>query len=100
MSRLLVASIARLCALDERRQRPRFHLYGGFQTAATIAGVKVEAPARTSGYPWEGAIRIEVQIPNGRRHFDLKLRIPGWATGSPASVNGEKDRAEARERLP
>jgi DUF1680 family protein len=83
----LVASIAGY-ALSTSGDGAAFHLYGGFQTTATIAGVKVRL-GETSAYPWEGAIRIEVS-PEQPAAFDLKLRIPGWATGWQAAVNGEK----------
>ncbi|MCH7871779.1 MAG: glycoside hydrolase family 127 protein, partial [Planctomycetes bacterium] len=33
-------------------------------------------------YPWDGAVRINVE-PQHDGEFEIKLRIPGWATGSP-----------------
>ena len=42
----------------------------------------------TSDYPWSGDIRIEVD-PEAPAAFDLKLRVPGWAKGATAAVNGE-----------
>ena len=41
-----------------------------------------------SAYPWSGDIRIEVD-PEPPSAFDLKLRVPGWAKGATAAVNGE-----------
>ena len=82
----LVASIAGY-ALSVGGDGAAFHLYGGFETTATIAGVKV-ALSETSAYPWSGEIRIEVD-PERPAAFDLKLRIPGWAKGARATVNGE-----------
>jgi len=42
----------------------------------------------TSDYPWVGEVRIEID-PETPAAFDLKLRIPGWAKGATAAVNGE-----------
>ena len=42
----------------------------------------------TSTYPWSGAIRVDV-TPEAPMDFALKLRIPGWARGARATVNGE-----------
>jgi DUF1680 family protein len=42
----------------------------------------------TSLYPWSGDIRIEVD-PEAPAAFDLMLRVPGWAKGAKAAVNGE-----------
>jgi DUF1680 family protein len=42
----------------------------------------------TSAYPWSGKIRIEV-APETRATFDLKLRVPEWAKGASATVNGD-----------
>jgi hypothetical protein len=50
--------------------------------------VKV-ALSETSGYPWSGEVRINVD-PEAPATFDLKLRIPGWAKGATAAVNRER----------
>ena len=42
----------------------------------------------TSDYPWSGEVRIDID-PETPAAFDLKLRIPGWAKGATAAVNGE-----------
>ena len=64
-----------------------FHLYGGVEANVDIGGTKV-ALRETSDYPWSGDIRIEVD-PEAPAAFDLKLRVPGWAKGAKATVNGE-----------
>lgn len=38
---------------------------------------------QTTDYPWDGSVRIDL-APDSPREFDLRVRIPGWATGSPA----------------
>ena len=64
------------------------HLYGGIAATVALAGGKV-ALRETSTYPWSGAIRVEVSARSARSNFTLKLRIPGWARGATATVNGE-----------
>ncbi|MET0597934.1 MAG: beta-L-arabinofuranosidase domain-containing protein [Mesorhizobium sp.] len=64
-----------------------FHLYGGIATRARLASGAV-ALRETSTYPWSGSIRIAVD-PEAPADFTVKLRIPGWAKGAEASVNGE-----------
>ncbi len=82
----LVASVAGY-AISRREDGVAFHLYGGFETTATLAGVKV-ALRETSDYPWSGEVRIDID-PEAPATFDLKLRIPGWAKDASAAVNGE-----------
>ena len=74
-----------------------FHLYGGLEANVAIGGTKV-ALRETSDYPWSGDIRIEVD-PEAEAAFDLKLRVPGWAKGAKATVNGEPVPLAVDERL-
>ena len=62
------------------------HLYGGNSATLDMGGRKVRIE-ETSNYPWSGNIRISID-PEGEGVFDLKLRIPGWARGAKASLNG------------
>jgi DUF1680 family protein len=62
------------------------HLYGGAQGILPVAGGQVTI-TETSQYPWDGAIRVEVD-PDGAGAFTLSLRIPGWATGARLAING------------
>jgi DUF1680 family protein len=64
-----------------------FHLYGGVEASVDVGGTTV-AFRETSLYPWSGDIRIEVD-PEAPAAFDLKLRVPGWAKGAKAALNGE-----------
>ena len=82
----LAASIAGY-AISAREDGVAFHLYGGFETTAMLAGVKV-ALSEASAYPWSGEVRIDI-APEAPAAFDLKLRIPGWAKDATAAVNGE-----------
>jgi DUF1680 family protein len=66
-------------------------------------------------YPWDGRVRIEVQVPEATE-FALHLRIPGWVAGQPVPsdlyryesnrqqpytlrINGESLRAAARSEM-
>ncbi len=64
-----------------------FHLYGGISTKVALKSGDVSL-RETSTYPWSGDVRIEVE-PHAPVEFTLKLRIPGWARGAKASVNGK-----------
>lgn len=60
------------------------HLYGGAAATLPVAGGQAVV-TETSNYPWDGAIRVAVQ---SDRAFTLSLRIPAWAQGATAKVNG------------
>ena len=62
------------------------HLYGGASTTLEVSGVPVRL-VETSDYPWSGRIGIEIS-PDKPHEFALQLRIPDWATGAKANVNG------------
>ncbi len=82
----LVASVAGY-ALSKSETGVAFHLYGGFETTAAIGGVRV-ALREKSDYPWAGEVEIAID-PETPLAFDLKLRVPGWAEGATATVNGQ-----------
>jgi len=54
---------------------------------ASRATLKTPAGAvtltQTTDYPWTGDVRIDVTPDKERLSFPLKIRIPGWATGTP-----------------
>ena len=81
----LVASVAGY-AISTGDDGVAFHLYGGFETCARIAGRTVHV-RETSDYPWSGDIRIAVE-PDAPASFGVKLRIPGWTRGAAIAVNG------------
>ena len=62
------------------------HLYGGARTTLDVAGGAVTL-TETSNYPWSGDIAFAVD-PDAKREFTLSLRIPAWAKGATARVNG------------
>ncbi len=52
-----------------------------------ICGGKVVLSQETD-YPWNGAVRITLEN-EGAGEFTLAARIPGWAEGATAKLNGE-----------
>ena len=62
------------------------NLYGGNSAALTMGGRQVRITEQST-YPWSGRIRVTVD-PEGSGAFTLALRVPGWATGATATVNG------------
>lgn len=63
------------------------HMYGGSDASFELAGGEVHL-SETSDYPWSGDISIKVSVKKSQT-FSLRLRIPAWAKGATASVNGE-----------
>lgn len=60
-------------------------LYGSSTLDTTLTdGTKVKLAQQTD-YPWDGKIRITVESAG---EFSLMLRIPSWAKGANAKVNG------------
>ena len=64
------------------------HLYAQSRAEITIAGQLIVLEQKTN-YPWDGKIRISLQLPAGRRvRFNLALRIPGWCRNYGLHLNG------------
>ncbi len=80
------------------------NLFMGNTSELMIGGKKLSL-SQTTGYPWNGDIRLLVN-PHSRQHIALKVRIPGWvrnevvpsdlytfaddqSTGYSVKVNGE-----------
>lgn len=63
------------------------HLYGGAKANLAVAGTDVTLTEQ-SAYPWSGDISIALD-PAESAVFTLALRIPAWAEGAKAAVNGE-----------
>jgi DUF1680 family protein len=62
------------------------HLYGGSSATLDIGGRRVRVQ-ESSNYPWSGAIRVAID-PDSPAEFIVKLRVPGWANGVSARING------------
>lgn len=63
------------------------HLYGGAETRLPVSGGTVGI-REVSNYPWSGDIAITLD-PEGTGDFTLSLRIPAWAEGATARLNGQ-----------
>ncbi|MCC6144366.1 MAG: glycoside hydrolase family 127 protein [Candidatus Hydrogenedentes bacterium] len=57
------------------------NLYAASKAKLEVGGAPMEL-RQTTGYPWDGAIRIEVALDHPEERT-LHLRIPGWAQGKP-----------------
>ena len=65
------------------------HHYGGSTLDANLpGGGHIELTQQTS-YPWDGKVTLTLDRVEGNKPFSIRLRIPGWAEGSIASVNGK-----------
>ena len=64
------------------------HLYGASETALAVGGRALRV-RQEGDYPWSGEIRLTLDLDAPAR-FALKLRIPEWARGWSATVNGER----------
>ncbi|OJY63856.1 glycoside hydrolase family 127 protein [Rhizobium sp. 60-20] len=62
------------------------HLYGESKARVPLAGGVTVQLSQTTRYPWDGAIRFDVN-PDRAAEFALSLRIPEWAEGATLAVN-------------
>ena len=62
------------------------HLYGGASATVSLGGRAVSI-RETSSYPWQGKIALTIE-PLAAEDFVLRLRIPGFAIGAKARING------------
>jgi uncharacterized protein len=62
------------------------HLYMAGQASMTLDGATVGIKQETA-YPWDGNVKMTLTT-GGPATFTLHLRIPAWAAGASATVNG------------
>jgi uncharacterized protein len=72
------------------------HMYCGSTAGVTIGGRPVRITQETN-YPWSGDVKLSIET-GSPAEFELRLRIPGWARGATASVNGKAVAVEAATR--
>ncbi|MBE5870496.1 MAG: hypothetical protein E7294_04460 [Lachnospiraceae bacterium] len=53
------------------------NMYSGSTGHLTVGGEEINIKQETE-YPWNGAVKLTLNIPSGGSDFALKLRIPGW----------------------
>ena len=58
----------------------------GEATAKLADGQEIKL-RQTTRYPWEGNVKLEVEVASPRE-FTLHVRLPGWAEGHSIAVNG------------
>lgn len=64
------------------------HLFVQSRAEFTIAGQPITLAQKTN-YPWDGKIRINLQLPANRKtRFNLALRIPSWCRNPRMRING------------
>jgi DUF1680 family protein len=64
------------------------HHFGGNTLSARMAdGTRLQLAQKTN-YPWGGKIAISLDEVDSAEPFAIRVRIPGWATGATAAVNG------------
>jgi uncharacterized protein len=62
------------------------NLFIASQATSPVGSGRVTLRQLTN-YPWDGAVKIEVQ-PDSAREFTLHVRLPGWASNPSIRVNG------------
>jgi uncharacterized protein len=63
------------------------HLYGANSLTTDLPAGERMTLTQTTDYPWDGRVRLAV-TPVRPATFSVFLRIPAWATGATAVVNG------------
>lgn len=69
------------------------NLYTPSQAKLTVGKNVPLAVRQETAYPNDGTVRLTLE-PAAPETFSLRLRIPAWASGATATVNGEPARAE------
>lgn len=64
------------------------HQFGGNTLNAPMADGKRLQLTQKTDYPWDGKIVISLETIDSADPFAIRVRIPGWATGATATVNG------------
>ena len=65
----------------------QLHQYGAARIAMEFAPGRATAVRIESAYPWEGRVRLTIEAGAGE-HWQLSLRVPGWAGAPTVRVNG------------
>ncbi|MBC8236320.1 glycoside hydrolase family 127 protein, partial [bacterium] len=73
------------------------HLYVRGSGTLQVGGKQVALKQETD-YPWDGTIKISVNVENPTV-FGLNLRIPGWSRNANLTVNGQVVDVEAATHL-
>lgn len=71
------------------------HLYGGIDATLDVDGAKLRLSERSS-YPYDGVIEAVLGLDAPQR-FTLAMRVPDWAKGAAAAINGAAVSASAEK---
>lgn len=71
------------------------HHYGGNVFEGKLMDGNTLKLTQKTNYPWDGNITLELNRVDSIEPFSIRMRIPAWARGAVASVNGK-----AVEKLP
>jgi DUF1680 family protein len=63
------------------------HLYARSTVTATLGDAGEVTVRQRTEYPWDGEVTLEVQ-PQAPCTFSLFVRVPAWAQGATAQING------------
>ncbi|WP_321480020.1 glycoside hydrolase family 127 protein [uncultured Bacteroides sp.] len=66
------------------------NLYGGSELETTLKDGDQVKLSQVSDYPWDGAVKLNIEKASRRHAFSLFLRIPDWCEKASLRVNGEK----------
>ncbi len=71
------------------------HHYAASHLDTDVPGYGRLRLAQKTGYPWDGAIVLEITEAQRRASCDLNIRIPEWAHGATIGINGEQQASPA-----
>ena len=72
------------------------NLYGDSKLNTSINNIGAIELQQATDYPWDGHITITINKLKGKKQFALKLRVPGWAGGMTAAVEGTQISASTK----
>lgn len=65
------------------------NLYGGSELDTKLSSGDRVKLTQVSDYPWDGNVRLTVDVAPKKRAFSLYMRVPEWCEQATLTVNGE-----------
>jgi len=75
---------------DGRHDMVWTHLYADGEATIPLQRDGSVTIRQTTRYPWDGAVKLEILDLVDAGDFTLYLRIPSWAAGTTATINGDE----------